>query len=302
MLKSRQVILNNSLSTKNFILGGKTKMNNQMTKSNKRIIRSLKAELSVTRLYSIIMTIGFCIMGILYMNQCNETHNQKVNLNTKFENEIEELKSDYKLAMQKLADYSETIVKLTTISETLDAQNKELVNANEEYYNELSELRTKAELYDHYSYALVDSCGNRTDITYEQLETLEELLADSKVNDQDLILAWIMTESGGNEKCKNPESTAKGYGQFLDGTSKFVYCNLLNKTNWNPSVALDGETNLEMMVAYIEYLYEANDENLYDTIRSYRGKQDITKYVARIDSFLAYNDKSVYEISLSLKN
>lgn len=275
-------------------------MNNQVTKSNKKIIRSLKAKLSVTRLYSIIITIGFCVMGILYMNQCNETHNQKVDLNTKFENEIKEVKANYDLAMQKLIDYSETITELNSILETLDTQNKELVNANEAYYNELTELRRKAELYDHYNYALVDSCGNRTDITYDQLEILEDLLADSKVNDQDLILALIMTESGGNEKCRNSQSTAKGYGQFLDGTSKFVYCNLLNKDNWSPSVALDGETNLEMTVAYIEYLYE-KDENLYNALRRYRGKQDITKYVARMDTFLAHNNKSVYEISLSLK-
>lgn len=265
---------------------------NNVTKNKKRKItaQSLKIRLSVLQIYSIIITIAFCIIGIMYMNQHNNYHKKLL-----------DIESRYKYAIAMISDYNITIDELVKISETLDSQNKALVEANEAYYVELEELREKAELYDHYSYAMVDSMGNRTDITYDQLKTLEELMEDSKVNDPDLILSWVMTESGGKENAKNPNSTAKGYGQFLDGTSRFVYSDLLNRSDWTPSVALDGETNLEMMVAYIDYLYERNGNDLYDTIRSYRGKKDISGYVSKLDSYLAYNDKSVYQISLNLK-
>lgn len=265
---------------------------NNAAKNKKRKItaQSLKIRLSVLQIYSIIITIAFCIMGIKYMNQHNDYHKKLI-----------DIESRYKYAIAMISDFNITIDELMKISETLDSQNKALVEANQAYYDELEELREKAELYDHYSYAMVDSYGNRTDITYDQLKTLEELMKDAKVNDPDLILSWVMTESGGKENAKNPNSTAKGYGQFLDGTSRFVYSDLLNRSDWTPSVALDGETNLEMMVVYIDYLYERNGNDLYDAIRSYRGKKDISGYVNKIDSYLMYNNKSVYQISLNLK-
>ena len=107
-----------------------------------------------------------------------------------------------------------------------------------------------------------------------------------------------MTESNGVETAKNETSTAKGYGQFLDGTSRFVYTSLLNKSGWNSSVALDGNTNIEMMVAYIDYLYEKNNGDLYQIMKDYRGKQDISGYVSKIDSYLAKANKSVKDIYL----
>ena len=190
-----------------------------------------------------------------------------------------------------------TVAELTEIAYKLDDQNKSLVESNESYFEELSEFRKREELYDKYNYALVNN-NNRTDITYDQLVTLEGLLEDSYIKDQDLILALVMTESAGKEKATNDTSTAKGYGQFLDGTSNFVYTKLMDNNNWNPDIAFDGTTNLEMMVEYIDYLYEKNNGDLYEIIRDYRGKENITNYVAKIDTYLSNADKSVYEISL----
>ena len=81
-------------------------------------------------------------------------------------------------------------------------------------------LSNLEELFDKYEYAIIDKYENRTDITYEQILTLEDLVKEYPINDTDLILSIIMTESRGIETAQNSESTAKGYGQLLNSTAK----------------------------------------------------------------------------------
>ena len=257
--------------------------------------KSLKASLAISRVFSTIMVILCCALGIKYMDEHNENQIKIAEL----EKELMVVTTNYNVLVEHYDSFNTTIAELTEISEELDKQNKALVESNEAYYTELEEFRSREELYDKYEYALVNTSDKRTDITYDQLRTLEDLVVESDICEEDLILSWVMTESSGREKARSTTSTAKGYGQFLDGTSKFVYTELLGRSDWTPEVALDGYINLEMMVAYIDYLYDVNDQDLYDTIRSYRGKQDITGYVARIDSYLSNNDKSVQMIALN---
>lgn len=255
---------------------------------------SLRTQLTVARMYGFIITVLSCIMAISFMTQNNEFVNKEIKMTMEYNN----LKKNYDYIESNLKSMSNTINELTKISEELDFQNQKLVESNQQYFEELSTLRKRTELYDKYEYALIDKSGKRTDITYDQLVTLKTLVKESKIPDEDLILAWIMTESNGIETAKNETSTAKGYGQFLDGTSRFVYTSLLNKSGWNSSVALDGNTNIEMMVAYIDYLYEKNNGDLYQIMKDYRGKQDISGYVSKIDSYLAKANKSVKDIYL----
>ena len=255
---------------------------------------SLRTQLTVARMYGFIITVLSCIMAISFMTQNNEFVNKEIKMTMEYNN----LKKNYDYIESNLKSMSNTINELTKISEELDFQNQKLVESNQQYFEELSTLRKRTELYDKYEYALIDKSGKRTDITYDQLVTLKTLVKESKIPDEDLILAWIMTESNGVETAKNETSTAKGYGQFLDGTSRFVYTSLLNKSGWNSSVALEGNTNIEMMVAYIDYLYEKNNGDLYQIMKDYRGKQDISGYVSKIDSYLAKSNKSVKDIYL----
>ena len=264
-------------------------MNKTMETKGDNKERSLRTSLAISRVFSTIMTILCCTLGILYMDEHNKTEEIIVSLET----ELETVTSNYDILASHYDSFNTTIAELMEISEDLDEQNKSLVSSNEEYYEELTEFREREELYDKYDYALYNRSDERTDITYDQLRTLEDLVEDSDICDEDLILSVVMTESNGVENARSSTSTAKGYGQFLDGTSKFVYTSLLGESGWTSNVALDGTTNLEMMVAYIDYLYEENDCDLYDTIRSYRGKPNITSYVASIDSYLKNNNKSV---------
>lgn len=274
-------------------------------------MNQLKSQLFVTRLGLVIMTVLCCVL--LYQNQTMEDafEEEKKQIEIAHEEKIEYVEmenakaydrvySDYNLLSERYGSFVNTIDELTSISQTLDEENQYLIDSMELMEAELEEFRSREELYDRYEYALY-YYGGRNDITFDQLRTLEELVEDSSIQDEDLILAWILTESGGNETARNSKSTAKGYGQFLNGTSEFVYTNLMGRSGWNANVALDGETNLEMMVAYIDYLYEINDGNLYEIIRDYRGKQDVSGYISRIDSYLEKVDKSVHDIYLSLQ-
>lgn len=285
------------------LLGLKGQNNNE---GNRRVkVETLRSQLLITRLFSVSITVLCLILGFGYMKNHNQLESEKFETIITYEEKLQAaqkdynlLKTNYEYLASQYDSFNNTINELTAIAQTLDEENQSLVESNQNYSERLAVFETREELYNKYEYALVDS-GERTDITYDQLQTLETLVEESSINDEDLILSWIMTESGGNEKARNTSSTAKGYGQFLDSTSKFVYTKLLNKSNWTSSVALDGDINLEMMVAYIDYLYEVNDGNLYEIIRDYRGKQDISGYVAKIDSYLENAGKSVEEIYLA---
>lgn len=260
---------------------------------------STETKLKFASYYSIATTIAMFIMFVVLTNNSNNVMQKAASDVMTKETELQELKSDYKSLKENFNYLNGQYKSMTNMVDELTSISTELDEQNKAYYEELKVLRERKELYDKYSYAILNDAGERTDITYDQIITLKDLLKESSIDDEDLILAWIMTESNGNEKARNTKSTAKGYGQILDGTSKFIYTNLMNNNSadWHSSIALNGDTNIEMMVTYIDYLYDKNNGDLYDIMRDYRGKRDISGYVSKIDSYLQNADKSVEDIS-----
>ena len=104
----------------------------------------------------------------------------------------------------------------------------------------------------------------------------------------------------GKATAQNASSTAKGYGQFLNSTSRFVYTQLMGEKKWSPSVALDGDIGLEMICEYINYLYEKSGKDLTRTITAYRGLYD-PGYVAKINSYLKKSGTSISELNSEFK-
>lgn len=269
-------------------------------------VENLKQRLTVSRLLNIILGVMCCFFGYMYITNNNALVTNNVEVMMDYESQIQSIKEDqqlkednYEYLLSKYDEMMVTIDELISISNQLDEQNKSLVESNQQYYEELEMFKEREELFNKYEWAMYNEQG-RNDITFEQLSTLQELVADSEMNDENLILTIIMTESRGIEKAKSSKSTAKGYGQFLDSTSKFVYTDLLNKSGWSPNVSLDGDINLEMTVAYVEYLYKQNDGDLYALITNYRGLED-TDYLRKIDSYLAETDRSIEDIQLACK-
>ena len=136
---------------------------------------------------------------------------------------------------------------MDTVSE-LDSQNKELADENKKMHSDLKKYEKRSELFDKYEYAIYHG-KKRTSFTYSQLELAEDIM-EEKGMDTNLLLAIAMTESGGNEKSQSTSSTAKGYGQFLSGTGKFVYEDLMKAGTYNHNYALNGKTNIKLMANY----------------------------------------------------
>lgn len=195
---------------------------------------------------------------------------------------------------------SELMVDTSKLSVDLDLENTELKERLNELEASLNVFYTRSELYDKYDWAITRSDGSRTDIKYDQLLTLEELIKEKGMEPEtlDLVLAIAMVESNGVENAKNPESTASGFGGFLNSTGKFVYTELMNNDSYNHSkVSMNGDDNLQMIVYYLDYLNDIYDGDLNEVIRNYRGL-DSPSYKAQLNSLLEANDLSLENMCL----
>ena len=214
------------------------------------------------------------------------------NIATDEHNDYIELSDNYTSLSDSFTKIAEQNVALIDSMDKLDAQNLSLVQSNEQYYQDLQKFTTRSELYDKYEYAILDNQNQRTDITYDQLQTAEDLCEKNGV-DIDYLLSTIMVESNGISSAKSKISSATGYGQLINGTAKYVYEVLMEngKGTYNHSMALDGDLNLEMTTEYIAFLQD-NSDNMNTVITKYRGMSD-TSYVSKVNSYLSKVGKSV---------
>ena len=210
--------------------------------------------------------------------------------------ENQSLSSTYNDAVLILSDVSE-------IAYQLDQQNRTLNDDLNDALEKIKQYESREELFDSYEWALFRENGSRTDIGYNDIVTLEELVDEKDLSDDtvDLVLAMAMTESNGNANARNVSSSAVGLGQFLSGTGRFVYTSLMGNDVYNhQETATDSETNLEMMVYYLEYLDVKNNHNIERVISCYRGIES-PSYKYKINSYLAKNDLSLATIDISTK-
>lgn len=266
------------------------------TKRENQKLRAISLVLGLSLILTILLLV---LVSISYIknNNAHELKELKSKYNSLVEdyNEITLENAAYK---ETNAAYEETIRNMNGLIIDMQEQDEKLVETNEEYLSQLSVLQQREELYDKYDYAIkrIDD-GTRTDITYEQLINLEEE-AEKRGIDTDLVLSIVMVESDGVETAKSSQSTATGYGQFIYDTGKFVYEDLLHQGTYNSTVALNGDTNLTMMTAYLEHLADIWNNDIYMIMKNYRGKDGdiLDDYMARVDRYLETKDKQLNEV------
>ena len=210
--------------------------------------------------------------------------------------ENQSLSSTYNDAVLILSDVSQ-------IAYQLDQQNRTLNDDLNDALEKIKQYESREKLFDSYEWALFREDGSRTDISYNDIITLEELVDEKDLSDDtvDLVLAMAMTESNGNANARNVSSSAVGLGQFLSGTGRFVYTSLMGNDVYNhQETASNSETNLEMMVYYLEYLDVKNNHNIERVISCYRGIES-PSYKYKINSYLAKNDLSLATIDISTR-
>lgn len=135
----------------------------------------------------------------------------------------------------------------------------------------LKELEVRKELYDKYEYILMYN-NERTDLTYDELQFgIEEM--DKRGINPHLLTGVIYLESKGRRDCANSKSTARGYGQFIAGTGKWVYEQRFKRGTYNHDMAFDGYLNIEMCAEYLGYLMDKNNGSVMNTLLDYNGRE-----------------------------
>lgn len=178
--------------------------------------------------------------------------------------------------------------------DALDESNAKLIKNNKSLNKKLKKFESRSELYDKYEYAIYDKQGKRTDLTYNQIKTGEELMKEQGI-DPDLLFGIIMTESNGNEKAASSISTARGYGQFLKGSGKYVYENILHLGAYDHSMAYNGDINIKMAAGYLGY-FKDKGYSAYAAVKAYRGVEP-TAYIKTINSYIGTKGKSFAQIA-----
>lgn len=178
------------------------------------------------------------------------------------------------------------VVALQTTMMELDNEIKELSSTNKSYVDELTELRSRSELYDKYNYAIINECGDRTELTYAEIKLGEELMKEKGYNPH-LMFGTIMVESGGNPTAVNHSSGSVGYGQFLNSTAEFVWVDIMGNSNYYPEIRKDGVSNIKMMANYYDYLYSTK-KNTFGVIKEYSGNSTdagARQYLSKINNY-----------------
>lgn len=214
---------------------------------------------------------------------------------------------------QTEAEYNSTIDKLESnikssnnVIETLNSEVSTLVADNKslaKQYDGLSKkynvLASREELYDKYKY-VVTYAGKRTDVTYSQIKLGEKLMEENGY-DPHILFSTLMVESRGDEDARNRTSTARGFGQFLRGTGKGVYEDLLGHGDgtYDHSMALNGTTNIKMMAAYLSKLLDRRDGNLFLAMKSYSGRNNsgTYRYMSWMNDFSSTVGVNIYNLS-----
>lgn len=280
--------------------------------------RSMRRYKEMANTYEIIAKAAMIAAGILLaavitlavqLSRANENNDSLMNQIDTLSNENEKLNKQLKNVntdMASLSDQVETMTFQNTVMKesligmrktvnTLDSSNTKLKKENKSLNSDLKKFTKRAELYNKYEYAVYDKAGKRTDLTYEQIATGEELMKKEGI-DPDLLFGIIMTESGGDENATSSTSTARGYGQFLAGSGKYVYENVLHLGTYNHSMAYNGNTNIKMAAGYLGYLKNKRGFSAYKAVKAYRGIEP-TAYIRTINSYIGTKGNSFAKIA-----
>lgn len=262
----------------------------RLTKQNRILRKQLKTTINLLKVVCC-LTLMFIGSLLIASNKIDDLTNEISRLENNsilLKDEISTLAIKNEELVGTFNYLSETLKTTFDMIVELDESNNTLKQDNHELQTIISKYEERAELFDKYEYAIIRDNGTRTDITYDNIKNLEQLVQEKEMTEEtvDLVLSLAMTESNGKEKVNNKTSTARGYGQILSSTGEFVYCRLMDNSSYSHELAYDGDTNFAMMVNYLDYLNIKNRGNMTKVIDGYRGiESDDYKY--KVDGYLS---------------
>lgn len=211
------------------------------------------------------------------------------------------VQEDYVWVDLELEKTRKELEEITSSSSDMLSENETLKDINKSMQETIDEYSKREELYDKYEYILVSN-NNRTDLSYEQVEFAEKEMLDRNINPH-LLFGVVKLESNGKMKATNSKSTARGYCQFLKGTGKWVYEDMLKKGTYNHDLAFNGKINLEMGAEYLSYLMKKYNGNVMNTFLEYNGKELGERYYHIVNNTLKkYTNTNLTKIQNEYKN
>lgn len=140
--------------------------------------------------------------------------------------------------------------------------------------------KTVDRIMNKYWFVYRDRPANST-MCYSHLLKLDETAKKVDINPY-LVLSMFKLESQWNSQAKNAVSTARGYGQILEGTGRAVWTKILNKSGYSHDMALDPYINIEMGTSYLAYKVHA--EGLNNALIGYSGNCIGDKYITIVQN------------------
>ena len=201
------------------------------------------------------------------------------------ENKIGQLSENISEKESEVYILNLTIDSLHNVVNELNEQLENVSSVNKSYVDELNTFRHREELYDKYEYAIIAG-DNRTDLTYEEIQYGEELMAANGLNPH-LMFGSIMVESTGKVTALNKSSGATGYGQFLDITAEWIWTDMLGNETYHSDIRKDGKSNILMMATYYDYLYPIVKDT-FNVVKCYSGNspdEGTATYIKRINDY-----------------
>lgn len=246
---------------------------------------------------------GLCATSLMMIrNETIQLKNECAELKVYKEQARKKNKSFYKENCKMVSEYTAMYNLLIDVSKISDKLNKEVSTLKKTIKNKDKSLRRfekREELLTQYEWALYNEERERTDISYKDIESLQNLIKKKHLNEDtiDLILALAMTESNGDAECTSNESTATGLNQFIQETGEFVYKQLMGNQWYSHSITKDPSTSLTMTAYYLEWLNMEEKRNIDSIIDRYRGIKS-PEYKKRVNSYLLKNNKSLASINI----
>lgn len=191
-----------------------------------------------------------------------------------YEAQIEQLNIDHETEVTRINDLHRAQVK------ALNAQIKELKDEVSRIEIEYESYKTNMENENGVSFATLckywyifknatPDCG----LTPGMIIYADKLCQERDIN-PDYVWTIIYMESRYHTDAASSLSTARGLGQLLQSTAKSIYENYMGHGpgTYDHNMAYDGYTNLEIIVAYLEYL-KVNYGSPEVMINGYSGDQ-----------------------------
>ena len=267
-------------------------------------------KIRVSTIFNLVLIINIFVLAFLYMNKVNEVQikNEKI---AELEKQIDNTLQSYEEIVVNQRQYinllKENYKDLYNISLEVNEVNKELLKDNEELEDmnltlmtENEDLADRVAVYEEYKIFMFREqyTSPRTDCSYDLLKFFEEQIKDKDVDCLPFYCSWIMIESTWNNHDLNPRSHANGLPQFLPGTGKNTWYELMgmDEPYDHYSTVCDPYNSIPMMVAYVSHLSEIYHGDLYKIIDSYRGLHD-EPYLKRFNYYLSFFDLSIDDLA-----